>query len=71
MYVILKGRVAVVKAQAQYGNIPLCEVILDDGKWFGELSMIDSDKIDKHTKETAFLEEDDFQGRRKTKFQGR
>jgi hypothetical protein len=31
MYVILKGRVAVVKTEPEYGNIPLTNTILEDG----------------------------------------
>ena len=58
MYVILKGRVAVVKKSPEYGNIPITEVILQDGAWFGELSLIDADKVDRNTNDSAFIQMD-------------
>jgi CRP/FNR family cyclic AMP-dependent transcriptional regulator len=45
MYVILKGRVAVEKLQ--YGNLPIIVALLKDGEHFGELGLIDQEKIDK------------------------
>ena len=45
MYVILKGRVAVEKIE--YGNLPIIVALLKDGEHFGELGLIDQEKIDK------------------------
>jgi len=45
MYIILKGRVVVEKQSPEYGNLPLVVAILKDGFHFGELSLIDQDKV--------------------------
>ena len=45
MYIILKGRVVVEKKSQEYGNLPLVVAILKDGYHFGELSLIDQDKV--------------------------
>lgn len=49
MYVILKGRVAVEKTQKEQGNLPVVQALLNDGDHFGELGLIDQDKVAKHT----------------------
>ena len=47
MYVILKGRVAVEKLQYGPRNLPIIVALLKDGEHFGELGLIDQEKIDK------------------------
>lgn len=46
MYVILKGRVVVEKKSPESGNLPIVVAILKDGDHFGELGLIDQDKLD-------------------------
>jgi len=53
MYVILKGRVAVEKKSQEYGNLPIIVALLKDGEHFGELGLIDQERIDKQTKEVG------------------
>lgn len=55
MYVILKGRVAVEKKSQEYGNLPIIVALLKDGEHFGELGLIDQDRIDKQTKEVGIV----------------
>lgn len=70
MYVILKGRVAVEKKTKETGNLPLVIAILEDGQHFGELSLIDQEKVVNNTKKShildhlAFEEQPKFQGRK-------
>ena len=45
MYVIVKGRVAVEKKFPAEGNMPRVVAIRTDGEHFGELGMIDHDKL--------------------------
>ena len=45
MYVILKGRVAVQQTSEEFGNLPRVVYIKTDGEQFGELSLIDQDKV--------------------------
>ena len=47
MYIIVKGRVAVEKRSIEYGYFPLVVALLRDGEHFGELGLIDQDKLDK------------------------
>lgn len=55
MYVILKGRVAVEKKSQEYGNLPIIVALLKDGEHFGELGLIDQERIDKQTKEVGTI----------------
>ena len=45
MYIILKGRVSVQSTLSQYQDIPTILNTLKDGDAFGELAVIDSNKI--------------------------
>ena len=45
MYIILKGRVVVEKKSKEYGNLPLVIALLKDGQHFGELSLINQEKV--------------------------
>lgn len=56
MYVILKGRVAVEKLQYGPRNLPIIVALLKDGEHFGELGLIDQEKIDKQTKDVRGIE---------------
>jgi trk system potassium uptake protein len=47
MYVILKGRVAVEKLQFGPRNLPVIVALLKDGEHFGELGLIDQEKIER------------------------
>jgi len=47
MYVIVKGRIAVEKKSPQEGNMPRVVAICNDGEHFGELGMIDHEKLAK------------------------
>ena len=47
MYVIVKGRVVVEKKTPAEGNMPRVVAIKHDGEHFGELGMIDHDKLAK------------------------
>lgn len=53
MYVIIKGRVAVEKTTKEQGNLPVVQAILTDGDHFGELGLIDQNKIAKHTQDSG------------------
>lgn len=55
MYVILKGRVAVEKKSIEYGNLPIIVALLKDGEHFGELGLIDQEKIDRYTKDVGLM----------------
>lgn len=61
MYVILKGRVAVEKTSKETGNLPLVIAILEDGQHFGELSLIDHEKVVNNTKKSHFIDADTFE----------
>jgi hypothetical protein len=56
MYVILKGRVAVEKKSKETGNLPLVIAILEDGQHFGELSLIDQEKVVNNTRKSHILD---------------
>lgn len=56
MYVILKGRVAVEIKSKETGNLPLVIAILEDGQHFGELSLIDQEKVVNNTRKSHILE---------------
>ena len=51
MYVILKGRVSVEKRAPEYGNFPIVLALLKDGDHFGELGLIDQEKIEQQINE--------------------
>ena len=59
MYVILKGRISVIITSNDTANMPSVVAILGDGDHFGELSLIDQDKVDKNTRTHAYLELED------------
>lgn len=61
MYVILKGRVAVEIKSKETGNLPLVIAILEDGQHFGELSLIDQEKVVNNTRKSQFLEKLSFE----------
>ena len=63
MYVILKGRVAVEKTSPEYDNLPLVVALLKDGEHFGELSLIDREKLAKQSTAPEFLGEATFEQR--------
>jgi len=44
MYIILKGRVAVLQRSEESGNMPRVVYIKNDGEQFGEMSLLDKDK---------------------------
>lgn len=46
MYVIIKGRVDVEKKSPDSGDLPISVAVLSDGDHFGELSLIDQEKVD-------------------------
>ena len=48
MYVILKGRVA-VEVTAENSDIPVVVALLKDGEHFGELGLIDQNRIDEQS----------------------
>jgi|FrelakmetLWP11LW_1041352.scaffolds.fasta_scaffold671129_1 CRP-like cAMP-binding protein len=53
MYIILKGRVSVESNLSQYEDIPVILNTLKDGDAFGELAVIDSNKILEDTTRTG------------------
>ena len=49
LYVILKGRVAVQINSQEYGHLPVVVATLSDGDQFGELSLINMNKVQDHS----------------------
>ena len=49
MYVIIKGRIAVEKKSVEYGNLPRVIATRTDGEHFGELGLIDHNKLAKNS----------------------
>lgn len=45
MYILLKGRVSVESTLSQYADIPLILATCKDGEAFGELAVVDQDRI--------------------------
>ena len=45
MYIILKGRVSCVSTLANYSDIPIILATIKDGESFGELAVVDQDRI--------------------------
>ena len=55
MYIIVKGRVTVEQANKNTGYMPIVIAYLIDGVHFGELSLLDNQKIDLNTKKSIFV----------------
>ena len=54
MYIIIKGRVVVEKKSQKYGNLPINVAMLQGGDHFGELGLINQDRIEqKNTKKNG------------------
>lgn len=54
MYIIIKGRVAVEQSSETTGQVPIVIAYLTDGLHFGELSLLDTQKIDLVAKKSIF-----------------
>ena len=63
MYVVLKGRVAVEKTAPEREGLPLVVALLKDGEHFGELSLIDREKLAKQSTAPEFMSEATFEQR--------
>ena len=63
MYVIVKGRVAVEKTSPECDNLPRVVALLKDGEHFGELSLIDREKLAKQSTAPEFMSEATFEQR--------
>ena len=45
MYIIIKGRISVESHTSQYSDVPVILATLKDGEAFGELAVVDQEKI--------------------------